>query len=280
MRDVDANGKVDRVLATFSESLQPSTDTAPWTLTNVPSGGTLVLGLDLGCDRNARHRRGRRRPEHGGRHLPRRTRRERDGHSRCRRQPGLLRLDRSRRPGDAGASSPSPCRTRTPTARSTASSPPSRRRSRRTAPGLLPGRSRAYPRAAPSPRSRSSGTTATLDDRRGRGRSRHRRRLLHGRARHRSDRHPRRCRQPLLVRSEHARRRGAAGARRGHAAHARRRRKRQGRPRPRHLLGVAAALHRHRPLDAHQCALGRHARPRSRPRVRPQRSSSPRAPAP
>ena len=41
MRDIDANGKVDRVLATFSEPLQPSTDTAPWTLTNVPSGGTL-----------------------------------------------------------------------------------------------------------------------------------------------------------------------------------------------------------------------------------------------
>ena len=41
MRDIDANGKVDRVLASFSETLVPSTDTAPWTLTAVPSGGTL-----------------------------------------------------------------------------------------------------------------------------------------------------------------------------------------------------------------------------------------------
>ncbi len=42
MRDIDANGKVDRVLATFSETVEPSTDTAPWTLTNVPSAGTLA----------------------------------------------------------------------------------------------------------------------------------------------------------------------------------------------------------------------------------------------
>ena len=42
MRDVDQNGKVDRVLATFSETLASSTDTAPWTLTAVPSGGTLA----------------------------------------------------------------------------------------------------------------------------------------------------------------------------------------------------------------------------------------------
>ncbi len=41
MRDIDGNGKVDRVLATFSETLEPSTDTAPWTLTAVPSAGSL-----------------------------------------------------------------------------------------------------------------------------------------------------------------------------------------------------------------------------------------------
>jgi hypothetical protein len=41
MRDVNANGKVDRVAVTFSEPLASSTDTAPWTLANVPSGGTL-----------------------------------------------------------------------------------------------------------------------------------------------------------------------------------------------------------------------------------------------
>ncbi len=41
MNDANANGKVDQVLVTFSETLASSTDTAPWTLANVPSGGTL-----------------------------------------------------------------------------------------------------------------------------------------------------------------------------------------------------------------------------------------------
>ena len=42
MQDVNTNGKVDRVLATFSESLAAySAGTAPWTLANVPSGGSL-----------------------------------------------------------------------------------------------------------------------------------------------------------------------------------------------------------------------------------------------
>jgi len=42
MWDVNANGKIDRVLATFDDTLAPYTaGTAPWTLANVPSGGTL-----------------------------------------------------------------------------------------------------------------------------------------------------------------------------------------------------------------------------------------------
>ncbi len=41
MNDVNANGRVDQVAVTFSETLASSTDTAPWTLANVPSGGTL-----------------------------------------------------------------------------------------------------------------------------------------------------------------------------------------------------------------------------------------------
>ena len=41
--DSSGNGKVDRVTALFSEPLQAySAGTAPWTLTNVPSGGTLT----------------------------------------------------------------------------------------------------------------------------------------------------------------------------------------------------------------------------------------------
>ena len=40
MRDNNANGKVDRVVATFDETLASSTTHAPWELANVPSGGT------------------------------------------------------------------------------------------------------------------------------------------------------------------------------------------------------------------------------------------------
>ncbi|HVE46385.1 MAG TPA: HD-GYP domain-containing protein [Acidimicrobiales bacterium] len=41
MSDVDGNGRVDTVVATFSEPLEPSSSTAAWALTNVPSGGRL-----------------------------------------------------------------------------------------------------------------------------------------------------------------------------------------------------------------------------------------------
>ena len=42
MKDVNGNGKVDQITVSFSETLASSTDTAPWTLANVPSGGTLA----------------------------------------------------------------------------------------------------------------------------------------------------------------------------------------------------------------------------------------------
>ncbi|HEY0521386.1 MAG TPA: hypothetical protein VGC84_17985, partial [Ilumatobacteraceae bacterium] len=43
MNDVNGNGKVDQVVVTFSEPLASYTaGTAPWTLANVPSGGTLA----------------------------------------------------------------------------------------------------------------------------------------------------------------------------------------------------------------------------------------------
>jgi hypothetical protein len=42
MRDIDADGKVDTVSVVFDDTLAPYTaGIAPWTLTNVPSGGTL-----------------------------------------------------------------------------------------------------------------------------------------------------------------------------------------------------------------------------------------------
>ncbi|MFP5365198.1 MAG: DUF4082 domain-containing protein [Thermoleophilia bacterium] len=42
MLDTNANGKVNQVRATFSETLQATTDGAPWTLSGVPSNGTLA----------------------------------------------------------------------------------------------------------------------------------------------------------------------------------------------------------------------------------------------
>ena len=39
MLDTEPNGKVDRLNASFSETLASSTNSAPWTLTDVPSGG-------------------------------------------------------------------------------------------------------------------------------------------------------------------------------------------------------------------------------------------------
>jgi hypothetical protein len=41
MLDTDTDGKVNRVTAAFSENLASSSATTPWTLTNVPSGGSL-----------------------------------------------------------------------------------------------------------------------------------------------------------------------------------------------------------------------------------------------
>ena len=40
MKDNDTDGLVDRVVATFDDTLVSTTNAAPWTLTNVPSGGT------------------------------------------------------------------------------------------------------------------------------------------------------------------------------------------------------------------------------------------------
>ncbi len=41
MQDDDNDGRIDEVVVTFDQTLVSSTATAPWTLTNVPSGGTL-----------------------------------------------------------------------------------------------------------------------------------------------------------------------------------------------------------------------------------------------
>ena len=94
MRDVDANGKVDRVLATFSETLCPPPTPPPGRSPPCPQAAPSPPSPPRERLRRSSCR-GRRCPEHRCRHLPRRARRERDRHPRCRRQPGLPRLDRS-----------------------------------------------------------------------------------------------------------------------------------------------------------------------------------------
>ena len=209
MRDVDANGKVDRVLATFSETLEPSSDTAPWTLSNVPSAGslasvstsgataTLVIAEGAGAQNTA---------------------------------VGTFRVVlaasatgiRDAAGNQASFGSTAPVDQATPVLVSLVMqdvntngkvdrvlatfSESLAAYSAGTAPWTLPN--------VPSGGSLSSvsvaGTVATLDDRRGCGCSRHRCRLLHGRARERCDRHPRRGGQPLRLRG-HAHRRTRRG---------------------------------------------------------------------
>src|SRR5205085_1891918 len=48
MQDRDRNGKVDAVTVTFSEDVNPSTATTPWTLAHVPSDGALASVLAEG----------------------------------------------------------------------------------------------------------------------------------------------------------------------------------------------------------------------------------------
>ena len=69
MKDIDGNGKIDHVTASFSEPLAASTDTTPWTLTNVPSAGTLAAVSTVRHHRHPDHQRRRRRRQHRRRHL-------------------------------------------------------------------------------------------------------------------------------------------------------------------------------------------------------------------
>ena len=99
--DNNGNGKVDRVTALFSETLQAYTaGTAPWTLANVPSGGTLAsaarsgatITLTLTEARVGQHVGRRDDRRHGGqrRRSPRRDR-----------QPRQFQRDHATRPGQA-----------------------------------------------------------------------------------------------------------------------------------------------------------------------------------
>ena len=89
MRDIDATARSTASLATFSETVEPSSDTAPWTLTNVPSAGTLSSVSTSGATATLVIARA---PvlRNRGRHLPCGARRECDRYPRRRRKPGLF----------------------------------------------------------------------------------------------------------------------------------------------------------------------------------------------
>ena len=198
MQDVTANGRVDRVQATFSETLAASTDTAPWTLTNVPSSGTLASVSTSGATATLVIAEGA-----GAQNTAVGTFRvvlavERDRHPRRRRQPVLDRLDRSRRPSHADPREPGDAgHERQRQGR------PRARHLLRVALGLL-GRHHAVD-ARERPLGRNTRLRLGLvcrrhaHDHRRRGSPRHRRGLLHGRSCHERDRDPRCRRQPLLV---------------------------------------------------------------------------------
>ena len=79
MRDNDSDGKVDRVVVTFDEALAAYTaGTAPWTLTNVPSAGTLSGVTVAGNQATLAITEGPNASQHGGRNLPGGARHERE----------------------------------------------------------------------------------------------------------------------------------------------------------------------------------------------------------
>ena len=94
MRDVNGNGKVDQVTVVFDDTLAPySAGVGPWTLANVPSGGTLSAVSVSGNTATLTISRGRRRGQHRGGHVHRCTGRELRWHPR--RQQPPLQLHRS-----------------------------------------------------------------------------------------------------------------------------------------------------------------------------------------
>ena len=81
MTDIDTDGRVDRVTATFDQTLAAYTaGTAPWTLANVPSGGHPGVGQRERDRRHAGHHRGCRGAVHGRGGVHRGPRPERHGH--------------------------------------------------------------------------------------------------------------------------------------------------------------------------------------------------------
>ena len=96
MQDSNSNGKVDRVLATFSESLAAySAGTTPWTLANVPSGGTLASVSVSAAVATLTITEGAGAPDTAVGSFTVASCHERDRDPRCRRQPLLVCGDRA-----------------------------------------------------------------------------------------------------------------------------------------------------------------------------------------
>ena len=230
MQDINANGKVDRVTATFSRAARRL-------------HRHRALDAHQRAQRAARSprspprarpppstSRGRGRRQHRRRLLQGHARRQRDRHPRRRRQPVLVR----RRP-------PPPTRPRPSSSAWSMQDTNANGKVDRVV-ATFSETLAAYTRRHRALDARERPLAAARSPRRGlrhhrhahhhrrRRRPRHRRRLLHGRARHQRHRHPRRRRQPSLVRRD----RPADGAKpvlvAGTLVDARHQRQRQGRP--------------------------------------------------
>ena len=266
MKDIDGNGKVDRVSADLhARPLAASTDTAPWTLTNVPCGGTLASVSTAGATA---------------------TLTINEGAGAANTAVGTFKVVLAAAPpasttppatyprfaSTAPADQATPilvslrCRTPTPTARSTMSLATFSETLAAYRAGTAPWTLANVPSGGtPRLRHRRRRHRHAHDHRR-RRRTRHRRRRLHDRPHQQPHRHPRRCRQPILLRRHHPHRQRQAGPRRRHARDERHRRQRQSRPCQRRASrDTARRLHRHRPLDAHQRPQRRQRWPRSPP---------------
>ena len=104
MLDVDSDGKVDRVVVTFDEALAAYTaGTAPWTLTNVPSAGTLSGVTVAGNQATLAITEGPNAANTAVGTFTGGARHERERHPGRERQPELVRFGGSRRRGLAGA---------------------------------------------------------------------------------------------------------------------------------------------------------------------------------
>ena len=120
MKDINGNGKIDQVIATFSESLAPyGAGNTPWTLANVPSGGSLSAVAAVGATATLTVSEGAGNPDTSVGSFTVALATDPLRHRRQRRQPIGLRRDRARPTARARSDSRWSCEMPTATARST-----------------------------------------------------------------------------------------------------------------------------------------------------------------